>query len=56
MLPREWLPAAAAVGSVDQCAARILDYRLAGADEILIHGMTPERLEPIVQAFERISS
>lgn len=51
MLPPEWLTEGAAVGSVDHCAARLHEYRLAGVDEILIHGTTPERLEPVVKAY-----
>lgn len=54
MLPSGWLESAAALGSVEQCAARIREYRNAGADEVLIHGMTPDRLEPIVQAYRRL--
>ena len=50
-LPPEWLSEGAAVGTVDDCADRLLEYKEAGADEILIHGTTPERLGPIAKAF-----
>lgn len=42
-LPREWLETGAASGSVAQCADRIGEYLEAGADEILLHGTTPEQ-------------
>lgn len=51
MLPDEWITTGTAVGTVEQCAARWWDYRKAGADQILIHGTTPERLENLVRAY-----
>jgi alkanesulfonate monooxygenase SsuD/methylene tetrahydromethanopterin reductase-like flavin-dependent oxidoreductase (luciferase family) len=51
LLPPEWLTAGAAVGTTEQCAARLHAFRQAGADEILIHGSTPDRLEGIVKAY-----
>jgi alkanesulfonate monooxygenase SsuD/methylene tetrahydromethanopterin reductase-like flavin-dependent oxidoreductase (luciferase family) len=45
----------AAVGSVAHCAARLHEYRQAGADEILIHGTTPERLESVVEAYRAMA-
>lgn len=55
LLPHEWLNTGAAIGSVEDCAARLHDYRLAGADEILIHGMTPDRLEPIANSYMNLA-
>jgi len=51
LLPPEWIAEGAAVGSVEHCARRLHDFRRAGADEILIHGTTPERLDSVVQAY-----
>jgi 5,10-methylenetetrahydromethanopterin reductase len=48
-LPAEWLQTAAAVGSAEQCAARLGDYFAAGADELVLHGSTPELLGPLLQ-------
>jgi 5,10-methylenetetrahydromethanopterin reductase len=55
LLPPEWIAHGAAVGSVEHCAARLHDYRRAGADEILIHGTTPERLESVVRAYKAMA-
>ncbi len=54
ILPREWLTTAAATGSAKQCAARLAEYVDAGADEILMHGSTPEHLENVVQEFIKL--
>jgi probable F420-dependent oxidoreductase len=48
-LPAEWLQTAAAVGSAAQVAARLDDYFAAGADELILHGSTPELLGPMLQ-------
>ncbi len=48
-LPPHWLTAAAAVGTAGECAARLREYLAAGADELLLHGATPELLGPVVQ-------
>jgi probable F420-dependent oxidoreductase len=53
LLPREWLETGAAVGSLDNCARRFAEYLDAGADEILLHGTTPDQQEEIVQAVRR---
>jgi probable F420-dependent oxidoreductase len=55
-LPQEWLADAAAVGSAGQCAARLQEYLDAGADEIIIHGATPELLGPALQHFRAASA
>ena len=51
LMPPEWLTEGAAVGSVEHIAKRLDQYRAAGADEILIHGSTPDNLGPIVEAY-----
>lgn len=50
MLPPEWLTSGAAVGSVDHCIKRLREYLDAGADEILLHGTTPDQQGDIVAA------
>ena len=50
LIPDEWL-APSATGSPQQCADRVrqeLDY---GADAVIMHGATPDELEPIVAAY-----
>jgi 5,10-methylenetetrahydromethanopterin reductase len=47
-LPPDWLSSAAAAGSVAHCAARLDEYLAAGADELILHGTTPERLGPLL--------
>jgi probable F420-dependent oxidoreductase len=50
LIPDEWL-APAATGSAQQCVTRIrreFDY---GADAVILHGATPEELEPVVAAY-----
>lgn len=49
MLPPEWLTTGAAVGSISQCADRLREYLDAGADEILLHGTTPDQQGPLVE-------
>jgi 5,10-methylenetetrahydromethanopterin reductase len=50
-LPAEWLSLGAAVGSAAVCAKRLHEYLGAGADEIIIHGSTPELLGPTIDHF-----
>jgi len=50
LIPGEWLEASA-TGSAQQCVDRIrkeFDY---GADAVIMHGATPDELEPIVAAY-----
>src|SRR5258707_5830172 len=50
LIPDEWLEPAA-TGSAQQCVGRVrkeFDY---GADAVILHGATPDELEPIVDAY-----
>jgi 5,10-methylenetetrahydromethanopterin reductase len=51
LLPRELIDEGAAVGTAAQCAERLRQYMDAGADGIVVHGVTAERLEPTVKEF-----
>jgi hypothetical protein len=51
LFPRDWFTDGAAVGTAPQCAARLHRYLAAGADEIVIHGSTPDLLAPVLDAF-----
>lgn len=53
LLPDEWL-AAAATGSPARCAARVLAQFDHGADGVILHGATPDELEPVVEAYRAI--
>jgi probable F420-dependent oxidoreductase len=50
-LPADWLPSASAVGDAKACAARLREYRAAGADELVLHGTTAEHLEALAGAY-----
>lgn len=50
LLPPEWL-SAAATGSAEQCAERVLGQFDLGADGVIMHGATPTELEPVVTAY-----
>lgn len=50
-LPPSWTAESAAVGTAGACALRLHEYLAAGADELLLHGSTPELLGPTVQHF-----
>jgi probable F420-dependent oxidoreductase len=51
LIPRRWLTSSTAAGSPSFCAARLGEYLEAGADELILHGTPPDRLEPAVTAF-----
>jgi 5,10-methylenetetrahydromethanopterin reductase len=51
VIPEDWVTSGAAIGTTEQCAARLQDYLAAGADEMVIHGSTPDLLGPTVAAF-----
>jgi probable F420-dependent oxidoreductase len=50
LLPAEWL-APSATGSPQQCVAAIRNQFALGCDGVIMHGATPEELEPIIQAY-----
>ncbi|BBY34523.1 LLM class F420-dependent oxidoreductase [Mycolicibacter minnesotensis] len=50
LLPDEWL-VPAATGAPTRCAQRIRDELSYGADRVILHGATPDELEPIVAAY-----
>jgi probable F420-dependent oxidoreductase len=41
MVPEHWLRHCCVVGSIDECVARLRDYKDAGIDEIDLYGSTP---------------
>ncbi len=50
VLPAWWLGSAAAVGSPQACVARLDEYLEAGADELVLHGSTPDQLPAVIAA------
>jgi 5,10-methylenetetrahydromethanopterin reductase len=54
LLPAHWLADGAAAGSAETVAKRLVEYRNAGADEIVLHGTTTDRLGPLVGAYGRL--
>jgi len=50
LIPEHWL-AAAATGSVEQCVAKINGQFDLGADGVILHGASPEELEPILISY-----
>lgn len=50
ILPPHWLTTGAAVGSVQHCIGRLEDYLDAGADELVLHGTTPQEQGAIISA------
>jgi len=53
LLPDEWL-AAAATGTAEQCAARVVGQFDLGADGVILHGATPTELEPVLAAYREV--
>lgn len=53
VLPATWL-AAAATGTAQECARRVLDQFDAGADAVVLHGATPPELAPVLDAWARV--
>jgi probable F420-dependent oxidoreductase len=47
VLPATWTADAAAIGSAGSCHEVFDSYREAGADELVLHGSTPDRLGPL---------
>jgi 5,10-methylenetetrahydromethanopterin reductase len=53
LVPDEWLEPAA-YGSAQACAARVLRQFDLGVDGVIMHGVTPAQLAPVVDAYRDI--
>jgi probable F420-dependent oxidoreductase len=53
ILPEEWL-AAAATGTPERCAETVLAQFDLGVDGVILHGATPDELEPVIAAYRTI--
>lgn len=52
--PPEWIANTAVIGSASECATGITRFLDAGADEMILHGVTADRLEPTALAFAKV--
>jgi alkanesulfonate monooxygenase SsuD/methylene tetrahydromethanopterin reductase-like flavin-dependent oxidoreductase (luciferase family) len=52
LIPDEWL-APSATGSPDQCARKVQEQFDLGADGVILHGVAPADLEPVLAALGR---
>jgi probable F420-dependent oxidoreductase len=50
LIPDEWLEPAA-TGSAQQCVDRVRQEFGYGADAVIMHGATPDELDPIIKAY-----
>ncbi len=50
LIPDEWLEPAA-TGSAQQCVGRIRREFAYGADAVIMHGASPDELEPVITAY-----
>ncbi|MFZ9630333.1 MAG: TIGR03857 family LLM class F420-dependent oxidoreductase [Ilumatobacteraceae bacterium] len=53
LIPDEWL-SAAATGSPEQCAAAVRSQLELGADSVILHGVSPSEVAPVVEAYRRV--
>ncbi|KJS07725.1 MAG: hypothetical protein VR73_08125 [Gammaproteobacteria bacterium BRH_c0] len=56
LIPPHWISEGASEGSAAKVAARLREYRAAGADEILLHGATADKLEGLVSAYRTLAN
>jgi probable F420-dependent oxidoreductase len=52
--PPEWIAESAVLGTAAECAQGITRFIDAGADEVILHGITADRLEPTTTAFAKL--
>ena len=50
LIPEEWL-APAATGTPEQCVNAIRNQFALGADGVILHGASPQELQPIVDEY-----
>ena len=53
LIPEEWL-AAAGYGTPEQCAAAVLRQMDLGADSVILHGVAPTELAPVIEAYRAL--
>ncbi|MFF4767351.1 TIGR03857 family LLM class F420-dependent oxidoreductase [Streptomyces sp. NPDC001255] len=50
-MPAHWIASSSALGDTEACARRLAEYRAAGADELILHGMVGERVAPLAARY-----
>ncbi|MFE2985718.1 TIGR03857 family LLM class F420-dependent oxidoreductase [Streptomyces sp. NPDC055092] len=53
-MPDHWIPSAAALGDAEACARRLAEYRAAGADELILHGMVGEQVARLADRYSTV--
>ncbi|MEX5636110.1 TIGR03857 family LLM class F420-dependent oxidoreductase [Parafrankia sp. FMc2] len=53
LLPDEWL-AASATGTPEECAAAVVRQFELGATGVILHGVSPDEVAPVVEAYRKI--
>lgn len=53
-MPDHWIPASAVLGDTDACARRLAEYRAAGADELILHGMVGEQVAALSDQYSAL--
>lgn len=51
-IPDDWMRDSCAIGSVDECVAKVREFREAGADEVVTYGSTPSQNAGLVNAWK----
>lgn len=55
LIPQEWL-APAGLGSPEDCARAVRRERELGADRVILHGVTPAEMAPVVEAYRALGA
>jgi probable F420-dependent oxidoreductase len=53
LIPKEWL-APSATGSAGECATAVRNQLALGCDGVILHGCTPDELQPVIEAYRAI--
>jgi 5,10-methylenetetrahydromethanopterin reductase len=53
LIPQQWLDEGAAIGTAAQCATKLLKFLDAGADEIVLHGSSPQDMVQLLNEIKR---
>lgn len=56
LVPDEWMQASCGLGTVEQCAAKLREFKDAGVDEITTYGSTPSQNADLIAAWRDAST
>jgi probable F420-dependent oxidoreductase len=51
LVPKEWMESTCAIGTIDECVAKLKEFREAGADELALYGSTPADNGELIDAW-----